>query len=141
MKEARSIYLSGDDSTLHGEQAESELQKDLPELHEWLMPFGRYGSDFFTYKKILDDDSPTSFRYRIRLYSQTSYYTIVVHPRDGEKELWYLGGFANARAPRAGEEHTRGNDIPDGKYTKETFDDIIQSILSLELVQIGSDQK
>jgi hypothetical protein len=44
----------------------------------------------------------------------------------------YLGCTAATRMPRAGEDWTRGNDLPDGKFTKETLTKILGAILFYE---------
>lgn len=48
----------------------------------------------------------------------------------------YLGCIAQTRKPRAGENWNRGNDLADGSYSKETFDEIVQDILAYELVKV-----
>ena len=42
----------------------------------------------------------------------------------------------SSRKPRAGEDWTRGNDLTDGKFNKDTWDNIVADILSCELVDI-----
>lgn len=44
----------------------------------------------------------------------------------------YLGCTAGTRMPRAGEDWSRGNDLPDGKFTKETLTKILGAILFYE---------
>lgn len=46
----------------------------------------------------------------------------------------YLGCVATSRIVRPGEDWTRGNDMPDGEFSRETFDRIIQGIVGYELV-------
>jgi hypothetical protein len=46
----------------------------------------------------------------------------------------YMGGFAGTRKPRAGENHQRGNDLPDGKFGKETFNAFIRGLIRYELI-------
>ena len=48
----------------------------------------------------------------------------------------YIGCIAQTRKPRAGESWTRGNDLIDGSYSKETFLEIIYDILAYELVKV-----
>ena len=44
----------------------------------------------------------------------------------------YLGCTAATGMPRAGEDWSRGNDLPDGKFTKETLTKILGAILFYE---------
>lgn len=53
-------------------------------------------------------------------------------PKDGDEG--YLGCIVSTRKPRAGEVWTRGNDLPDGPLTKETWDAIVRKIVGYELV-------
>ena len=53
--------------------------------------------------------------------------------RDGQ----YLGCTVTCRKPRAGEDWGRGNDLPDGKFCRETWDRIKNSIIAYELVKIA----
>ena len=46
----------------------------------------------------------------------------------------YLGCIAKTRKPRAGETWNRGNDLPDGKFCKETFDSIIRQAFAYEII-------
>jgi hypothetical protein len=48
----------------------------------------------------------------------------------------YLGCVASARRCRAGEDGTRGNDLPDGKFCRETWEAIKNRIIGYELVKL-----
>ena len=48
----------------------------------------------------------------------------------------YLGCTAGTRMPRAGEDWTRGNDLPDGKFAKETLINILGAILFYEAQKV-----
>ena len=48
----------------------------------------------------------------------------------------YLGGGVSSRTVRPGESWTRGNDIHDGKFSRETWDHILRDILGYELVAL-----
>jgi len=52
---------------------------------------------------------------------------------DGEN---YIGCQVNARKTRAGEDWTRGNDLPDGPFNKETWNKIVYAIVNYELVKL-----
>ncbi len=49
----------------------------------------------------------------------------------------YLGCVANSRVVWAGETWTRGNDLPDGDFSRQTFDRIMQGIVRYELVELA----
>lgn len=75
------------------------------------------------------------------IFTETYKYNIVVaeHKKnilDDGKVLSYLGCQVSSRKPRAGETWTRGNDLPDGPLTRETWEKIKTSILKYELVKI-----
>ena len=73
-------------------------------------------------------------QFAIRIYTDTNCYLISAHiHKDGHG---YLGCIASSRKPRAGEEHTRGNDLPDGPLDENTWRKILYSIVGYELVKI-----
>ena len=49
----------------------------------------------------------------------------------------YLACGASTRKPRAGEDWTRGNDLPDGKFCRETWENIKNAIVRYELVKVA----
>ena len=71
------------------------------------------------------------------LYTKTNRYQIVAIEDD---KGGYLGCQAGTRKPRAGEDWTRGTDLPDGKFTRETWKKILFDIVSYELVKIHNDE-
>ena len=73
-------------------------------------------------------------RWRITLYTKEHYYTISCS-KEWDKPK-YLGAWFGTRKPRAWESHSRWWDLADWSYSKETFDRIINDILSLEIVEI-----
>lgn len=64
------------------------------------------------------------------LYTEKHEYRIHVTPT-------YMGCGYSCRYHRPLEDWTRGNDLPDGKCTKETLDRILMAILTNELVSIN----
>ena len=49
----------------------------------------------------------------------------------------YLGCVASSRTVLPGEDWTRGSDLPDGSFSRETFDEIIKAIVAYELVDLA----
>lgn len=53
----------------------------------------------------------------------------------------YLGCGASCRTTRPGETWLRGSDLPDGKFTRETWDAIMLAIVGYELVALVPTQE
>jgi len=53
----------------------------------------------------------------------------------------YLGCIAGVRKPRAGESWTRGSDLPDGKFNRETWEKIKNAIIRYEVVKVMKPQE
>lgn len=81
----------------------------------------------------LDIFELTDTRVRFRLYTDVNQYTINATV-DGDRT--YLGATGSSRKPRAGETHTRGNDLSDGPLTEATWESIKNDIISFELVRV-----
>lgn len=56
---------------------------------------------------------------------------------DRTKDEGYLGCQVSCRKPRAGEDWIRGNDLPDGKFNKATWDSILMGVINYELVKLS----
>lgn len=114
-----------------------ELKKTLPELAEWLKIISRYGnvdsvSQIFIDKK----DTKRHFMY---IFTDEHCYSISAYAPTDKNPRGYLGCIATCRKPRVGEWWTRGSDLADGPYSKETFIKIMGDIISYELktIQFG----
>lgn len=81
----------------------------------------------------LDIIESSDNRVRLKLYSDVNQYSLHVTV-DGDNS--YLGAVGASRKPRAGESHTRGNDLYSGTLSEETWDRIKNDIISFELVRI-----
>lgn len=93
------------------------------------------GLDIYSHPAIddmenIDIDTDDEECCRICVYTDSNRYTIVCTV-DG-----YLGCTASSRKPRAGEDWTRGNDLPDGEYGPETWLEIVCAIVSYEMVKV-----
>jgi hypothetical protein len=80
---------------------------------------------------------------RCRIYTDVHCYSISVrnprvthHVGCDTVDQGYLGCIASTRKPRAGEEHTRGNDLADGPLSEETWRRILADIVSYEMVGV-----
>lgn len=74
---------------------------------------------------------------RMVLYTGQNEYPVVVHIEDDKPiEAWYMGAFGGTRLQRPTEDWTRGNDLPDGDFTFELWQEILNSITQYELLDI-----
>lgn len=71
----------------------------------------------------------------LHTYLYTDNHSYQIGASFGSKD-GYLGCIASCRKPRAGESHTRGNDLPDGKFNDDTWKSILRGIVRYELVEI-----
>ncbi len=93
----------------------------------------------------LHDDS-----YNFHFYTKEHRYNIKARPYSSKQSMFrdgktigesnsapYLGCTVQTRKPRAGEDWNRGNDLPDGIYSRATWDKIRNAIIAYELVKIS----
>lgn len=73
--------------------------------------------------------------YSAKIYTDNREYAISIIERSDDEG--YLGCTMSNRKPLAGEDWTRGRDLPDGKLCKETWDKIKNSIIRTELVELA----
>lgn len=86
---------------------------------DWLKDFKSYSHKYINVT-INGDDV-----FGLTIYTVTHAYAFRINRN-------YLGCTAATRMPRAGEDWSRGNDLPDGKFTKETLTKILGAILFYE---------
>jgi hypothetical protein len=98
-------------------------------VHHDLSRWGKWEYFVHVIKDGKEDEEPT---FRFKIYTSEHSYCIVAI----ESKRTYLGCIATTRKPRAGEEHYRGNDLPDGKLTRKTWDAIKTAIIGYELEKI-----
>ena len=68
----------------------------------------------------------------VRIYTKEHVYNIVYRHDGG-----YLGCTASCTFMYPGETHTRGNDLPDGKFSRKTWDAIKNGIIKYEVQKIS----
>ena len=114
------------------------IRAEYPELLEWLKSISRYD-------KIEDFIMPDYKNgVRVSFYTKDHSYHIGVRKKgerdnldfNGKEDNGYLGCTVQTRKPRAGEDWNRGNDLHDGDYSKETWQEIVSDILAYELVKV-----
>lgn len=74
-------------------------------------------------------------RRRYRIYTNNHVYSINAVVKKGDST--YLGCGVSARKPRPGEKHTRGNDLPDGRFDHDTWLKIVHAVVRYELVPLA----
>ncbi len=103
-----------------------------PEFALWLKELVRYGNVDSQVLIFLDTKEAGKNRFVCRLFTNNHCYSI-----SGYKPIkgsgGYLGCIVSTRKNRVGEDWNRGNDLPDGKYSKKTFDAIVRRIVAYEL--------
>lgn len=123
------------------------LPQELSEVVSWIQEICRLGkADDY----ILCDDNPTSDLYHFRFFTKENKYSIAVRPYgvthtrtangkavEAHNNPSYIGATVQTRKPRAGEDWNRGNDLPDGEYSRETWDKIKNAIIAYEMVKVS----
>lgn len=111
----------------------------IEDFQEWLKDVSRF-SKVDDHVEVVEyvNQGPLDKRLRVRLYTDNNSYSITAHERH---DHGYLGCIASSRKPRAGETWTRGNDLTDGPFTKDTWHAILADIVSFELVHLHKTDK
>jgi len=68
----------------------------------------------------------------VKIYTASHVYNIVYRHDGG-----YLGCTASTTSHRPGENWTRGNDLPDGKFNRKTWESIKNAIIRYELQELS----
>jgi len=134
-KDRIAIPLNLDEEKVKSAKLWEDLKREAPEFVEWLS--GILWGDHEPLDIVLIDQ-PYEDRYSVDIFTDTHSYHFSVKPPNEEDADGYLGGQAGTRKSRAGEDHTRGNDLADGPYSKETFDKIVNDIVAYETVELGA---
>lgn len=108
------------------------------QLVDWLGHF-----KFFTGKRVHIVKNTNEELY-VRIYTARNCYAIhaigdqIREPEEtGDGVVSYLGCVASRRTPRPGEDWTRGNDLPDGRFCKGTLNRILGAIVFYEAVEVS----
>lgn len=122
------------------------LPQEYSEVVSWLTEICRYGK---VKDHVTCDHNPDTEAVGFNLYTKEYRYRITCRPFSVMKEEYrngkkiaaqnsgtYLGATVSTRKPRAGEDWNRGNDLPDGEYSRETWDKIKNAIIAYELVKV-----
>jgi len=107
---------------------ESEHGKQLV---EWLRAYK------YSYGKRVHVVVNTEDEIRLRIYTARNCYGI--HAHIVRPDYIYFACEASTRAPRPGEDWTRGNDLPDGQFSQELLHEIMGSIVFYEALEVAKD--
>ena len=96
------------------------------QLQEWLEEFIRYGVEPLRRLRfsVVDHGGKAIFCTAMNTYAIVFSHT-------------YLGCVASSRTERAGENWTRGSDLADGAFSRETFDHIMRDVVAYEMVDLA----
>lgn len=104
----------------------------IAELKKWIFEDLSRWNRCETAVHVADDETGM---FRFRLYTAEFRFQILATEREGGGG--YLGCTVATRAPRPGEEHVRGNDLADGPFTRETWDQIKNDMIAYSLKEIS----
>jgi len=136
-KDRIAIPLNLDEEKVKSAKLWEDLKREAPEFVEWLGEI-LWGDHDPLDIVLIDQHDLEEIRYSVDIFTDIHSYHFSVKPPNEEDGDGYLGGQAGTRKFLAGEEHTRGNDLADGPYSKETFDKIVKDIVAFELVELGA---
>ena len=119
------------------EAAEVQNKSKMDMLNDWVdqLIFPGKPSDFI---QELGVSEPSNKEIERKFYFYTDDYRYMIVAIDRVNDNGYLGCQVSSRKPRAGEDWTRGNDLPDGPFNKNTWDTIVNAILNYEIVKLSN---
>jgi hypothetical protein len=111
------------------------MSEKIAQLKVWLnnLIFPGKFDNFIEVLKEYENDDETFLN--LCFYTEEHQYFIRAIDKKGDDG--YLGCMASCRKPRAGEDWTRGNDLPDGPFNEETWRDIVRAIVRYEIVKLS----
>ena len=115
------------------EELRATLIKWLNELKTWYLPDHSWDD----YVEIKTEDYE---RVEAVFYTENYAISMVAHPHEGDR-CDGLAGYIWCLKQRPGESWTRGNDLPDGEFKKETFNAILMAALAHGVVAKVKPQK
>jgi len=116
------------------------MSNTIKDLKQWIEEDLGTRGNVENYVRITEDegeghgDGKYEHRFKFKLYTFENVYAIVATERP---DKGYLGCVVSRRKPRAGEDWTRGNDLPDGPFNRKTWNSILKSIVVYELEQLS----
>ncbi len=111
----------------------AEMKNQMQEWIDELVSRRISPANSFRFEDLESDskDGSVAGRYIFCTYAHQYSVRFVSHERT------YLGCVASCRVTRPGETWTRGSDLADGEFSRETWDRILWDILAYELVELS----
>ena len=103
-----------------------------------LIPYGQYDK----YVQVLEDsgkggDGKQEYIYRVSIFTK-SRHLYRINATDRSWNDGYLGCTSSNLYKLAGEDHTRGCDLPDGPFNADTWRSIVNAIVQRELRELDT---
>jgi len=109
------------------------MESKIKQLEKWIK---EELCRWTTYERLVDDvsgeGSDVERKWSFKIYTDRYVYRFIAIDRYGKDG--YLGCQVSSRKKRAGESWTRGNDLPDGPFTRETWERIKNDMIGWEIV-------
>lgn len=118
-----------------------EINLNINDFDEWLEDLV-FPGDVGDFIEVLYDggqsegDGNFEMKKKVLFYTYNNQYCITAIDK-GKQNKGYLGCTVSARKIRAGENWTRGNDLPDGPFNHKTLEQIKNRIIAYELEQLS----
>jgi len=128
------IFKKKEEQNMSGSE---EKKNKIELLNVWIdeLIFPGLSKDLIEYEE--GHNSPDGEYYKkFYIYTNENKYQIVATIRPNDDG--YLGCQASTRKKRPGESWHRGNDLPDGVFSKETWNNIMMGIIRYELVSLSN---
>lgn len=115
------------------------MSEKIAQLKVWLNNLiypGKY-DDFVEVIEYYKNDEQEDLR--ICFYTEEHQY--IIRARDVKNEDGYLACGVVCRKARPGEDWIRGNDLPDGPFNEDTWNNILKGIIRYEMVKLSEYRK
>ena len=134
--EENGIKTEDSNAVIKSERDDDESFKGLV-LQLWIeeMIYPGKTDDFIQQIESSNDPVRGEWKMKFCIFTNEHKYHIVAIDRRSDDG--YLGCQVSTRKYRAGEDHLRGNDLPDGPFTIDTWNRILNAIIRYELVQLS----
>ena len=116
----------------------------IADVKRWIAELLPYGEDFDKYVQVIEEEGESNtdgsaYKHELIVHIFTkSRHRYHIVARDENDNTGYLGCQGGTIYFLAGESHIRGNDLPDGPLSEETWNKIVRAIIAYELRELGT---